>query len=78
MKKFLLILLLAFATISSASGDKNRGDDPYENPGDNPVYDIDGNWIGGIYYIPCDGAVVPVGNSSFVMCISDDYGPNEE
>ena len=43
----LLCFMIAVAGEAFAAGGKNRGDDPFGNPGDNPCFDDKGLWVCG-------------------------------
>ena len=49
----LIVGLALIAAVSFAAGGQNRGDDPYDNPGGNPVIDSDGNVVGEIVPLQC-------------------------
>jgi hypothetical protein len=50
------------AAVAFASGGMNRGDDPFGNPGGNPVIDADGNIVGEIVPLQCT-TLVPLPDS---------------
>ena len=66
---FLSLMVLAFAV--SAAGGKHRGDDPYDNPGSNPVVDSDGNLVGEVIPLQCD-RLVKVGRQDWLCIYEDD------
>ena len=63
IRGFAVIVGLALmAAVAFASGGMNRGDDPFDNPGGNPVIDSDGNIVGEIVPIKCS-TLVPLPDS---------------
>ena len=65
-----IILTLLISTVVLAAGGKNRGDDPYDAPGSNPVVDSEGNLVGEVIPLQCD-RLVKVGKSDW-LCIYED------
>ena len=63
IRGFAVIIGLALmAAVAFASGGMNRGDDPFDNPGGNPVIDSDGNIVGEIVPLQCT-TLVPLPDS---------------
>ena len=63
IRSFAVIVGLALmAAVAFASGGMNRGDDPFDNPGGNPVIDADGNIVGEIVPLQCT-TLVPLPDS---------------
>jgi hypothetical protein len=63
IRGFAVIVGLALmAAVAFASGGMNRGDDPFDNPGGNPVIDSDGNIVGEIVPLQCT-TLVPLPDS---------------
>ena len=57
-----IVGLALMAAVAFASGGMNRGDDPFDNPGGNPVIDADGNIVGEIVPLQCT-TLVPLPDS---------------
>lgn len=47
------ICLLMVSAGALAAGGKNRGDDPFDNPGGNPVFNSDGEPVGVVVPAAC-------------------------
>jgi hypothetical protein len=57
------------AAVAFASGGMNRGDDPFDNPGGNPVIDSDGNIVGEIIPLQCVNLVPMPDSQNKWLCI---------
>jgi hypothetical protein len=64
MVKNLAVMLgvVLLAAVAFGAGGMNRGDDPFGNPGGNPVIDSDGNIVGEIVPLQCT-TLVPLADS---------------
>jgi hypothetical protein len=64
-----IVGLALTAAVAFSAGDNNRGDDPFDNPGGNPVIDSDGNVLGEVIPLQCVTLIPPPDAQNKWLCV---------